>query len=92
MLLTFHFQNSTQHTSKLYNTHVILDDTGKIQGTYCKTHMFDLDIPGKIRLCESDYTIPGNCISTPVETPVGNVGMGIVSYEDLLCFVHKLNA
>jgi len=40
--------------------------------------MFDLDIPGKIRLCESDYTIPGSKIVPPVDTPIGKVALGIV--------------
>ena len=43
--------------------------------------MFDLDIPGKVRLCESDYTIPGERIVPPVATPVGKVGMAIVSSD-----------
>ena len=43
--------------------------------------MFDLNIPGKVRLCESDYTIPGQRIAPPVDTPVGKVGMAIVSID-----------
>lgn len=66
---------------KLHNTHVVLDSEGEIKATYSKAHMFDLDIPGKIRLCESDYTIPGNGITPPVSTPVGKVGLGIVSFS-----------
>lgn len=73
----FHQKASDPSVQKLYNTHVMLDDKGDIQGTYCKTHMFDLDIPGKVRLCESDYTVPGNKITPPIETPVGKIGLGI---------------
>ena len=63
----------------MYNTHVIINSAGEVVDTYSKTHMFDLDIPGKVRLCESDYTIPGTKIAPPVTTPVGKVGMAIVS-------------
>ncbi|XP_060575364.1 nitrilase and fragile histidine triad fusion protein NitFhit-like [Ruditapes philippinarum] len=73
----FHQKSQDENVKKLYNTHVMVDDRGDIQGTYCKTHMFDLDIPGKIRLCESDYTIPGNQITPPIESPVGKIALGI---------------
>lgn len=63
--------------NRVYNTHVIINSQGVIEDTYSKTHMFDLDIPGKVRLCESDYTIPGDRIAPPVTTPVGKVGMAI---------------
>ncbi|XP_053377502.1 deaminated glutathione amidase-like [Mercenaria mercenaria] len=73
----FHQKPPDLNVKKLYNTHVMLDDKGNIQGTYCKSHMFDLDIPGKIRLCESDYTLPGNKITPPIETPAGKVALAI---------------
>lgn len=62
---------------RVYNTHVVINSQGVIEDTYSKTHMFDLDIPGKVRLCESDYTVPGPRIAPPVATPVGKVGMAI---------------
>ncbi|KAH3819755.1 hypothetical protein DPMN_121499 [Dreissena polymorpha] len=74
---SFHQKPADSSSKKLYNTHVILNDQGEIQATYSKAHMFNLDIPGKIRLCESDYTIPGDRITPPVDTPIGKVGMGI---------------
>jgi predicted amidohydrolase len=77
-------KSQDENVKKLYNTHVMVDDRGDIQGTYCKTHMFDLDIPGKIRLCESDYTIPGNQITPPIESPVGKIALGIVSSNYLI--------
>ncbi|WAR25084.1 NFT1-like protein [Mya arenaria] len=73
----FHQKGLDSVSQKLYNTHVILDSEGEVRGVYCKSHMFDLDIPGKIRLCESDYTITGDRICPPVDTPAGRVGMGI---------------
>lgn len=44
--------------------------------------MFDVDIPEKsTRIMESDYVIPGERIVPPVETPVGKVGLAIVSFN-----------
>ena len=73
----FHEKSLNEKESRLYNTHVILDDQGRIQGKYSKTHLFDIDIEGGARLKESNYTIPGNQIVPPVQTPIGNVGMAI---------------
>ena len=75
------FQPDYTSDPRLYNTHVILDTSGAIQGTYRKTHLFNVDIQGGARLKESDYTIPGSQIGPPVKTPVGNVGMAIVSFK-----------
>ncbi|XP_059142934.1 nitrilase and fragile histidine triad fusion protein NitFhit-like isoform X2 [Physella acuta] len=65
----------SEEKPKLLNTHLIIDDGGKIVAIYDKTHLFDLDIAGKVRLCESDYVIPGSKIVAPVSTPVGRVGL-----------------
>jgi hypothetical protein len=44
--------------------------------------MVDVDIPEKnTRGMESDYVIPGERIVPPVETPVGKVGLAIVSFN-----------
>ncbi|KAK3593021.1 hypothetical protein CHS0354_005384 [Potamilus streckersoni] len=70
----FH-QKVSDETDRVFNTHVIIDADGGIQATYNKTHLFDLDIKGKVRLCESDYTIQGREICPPVQTPVGKIGL-----------------
>lgn len=65
------------HKDKMLNTHVLIDAKGQISGTYAKTHLFDVEIPGQVRLKESDYVIPGGEISHPITTPVGKIGLGI---------------
>jgi len=50
--------------------------------------MFDVDIPEKnTRIMESDYVIPGERIVPPVETPVGKVGLAIVSFNSSCVFL-----
>jgi len=45
-------------------------------------HLFDVDIPSKnIKICESNTIEAGNEISPPVETPIGSVGLAIVSFS-----------
>ncbi|EJW84596.1 hydrolase [Wuchereria bancrofti] len=62
---------------KPFNTHIIVDDSGETRGIYRKLHLFDLDIPEKVRLVESEFSSRGDEISKPVCTPVGNVAMSI---------------
>lgn len=71
-----HVKDPSGPDSRIHNTHVVIDSNGGIVGTYSKAHLFDVDV-GTVRLRESDYTIPGSQIPTPIPTPVGKVGLGI---------------
>ena len=64
---------------RLYNSHVMVDDNGAITAVYRKIHLFDIDVKDGPKLKESDSTISGDQIVPPVPTPVGNVGLAIVS-------------
>lgn len=66
--------------SHVYNTHLVIDNNGDVRGVYRKTHLFDVEVPGGAVLRESDYIKPGTTIEPPVVTPVGRVGMAIVSF------------
>lgn len=64
----------------MFNTHVMINAAGEIVAQYNKTHLFDIEIPEKrIKLKESDYVQKGESITPPVESPVGKIGLGIVS-------------
>ncbi|XP_002740322.2 deaminated glutathione amidase-like [Saccoglossus kowalevskii] len=70
-----HKDVSQDEESRINNCHVIINNTGDIVAKYNKTHLFDVDIKGHVRLKESDYTIPGSRIVPPVTTPLGKVGL-----------------
>ena len=65
---------------KIRNSHIIVDNNGNIQGIYDKCHLYDVDIPSKVTLKETDRTVPGNKILEPVRTPIGNIG-AMVCYD-----------
>lgn len=55
----------------------MINNDGKIVSVYRKTHLFNLEIPGVVRLIESEFSVAGDKIIPPVETPVGKLGLGI---------------
>ena len=57
----------------------MVNDQGKLASVYRKCHLFNVDITGGPSLRESDYVIAGKEIISPVPTPVGNVGLAVVS-------------
>lgn len=59
-----------------YNTCVVFSPLGQLLATHRKIHLFDIDIPGKIKFKESDILKPGNKF-THVETIYGTFGIGI---------------
>ncbi|KAI8803475.1 carbon-nitrogen hydrolase [Cladochytrium replicatum] len=67
---------STSSSTKFYNTCTVYDPTGAIVTKYSKCHLFDIDIPGKIRFQESEILSPGNSWCD-FETPYGKIGVGI---------------
>ncbi|EAU36634.1 hypothetical protein ATEG_03360 [Aspergillus terreus NIH2624] len=64
-------------TNKYYNTSLVFSPTGALVGTHRKTHLFDIDIPGKITFKESEVLSPGNQL-TVVDLPeYGKIGLAI---------------
>uniref|UniRef100_A0A915CP40 Nitrilase and fragile histidine triad fusion protein NitFhit n=1 Tax=Ditylenchus dipsaci TaxID=166011 RepID=A0A915CP40_9BILA len=70
----FHHKD-TKNKLLPFNTHLIINQDGETSGSYQKLHLFDLDIPGKVRLMESEFSEQGTELKSPVETPVGKVGI-----------------
>lgn len=64
-------------TKKYYNTSLVFSPSGALIGTHRKTHLFDIDIPGKIRFQESEVLSPGDKL-TIVDLPeYGKIGLAI---------------
>lgn len=62
-------------SKKIYNSHIIINNTGEVVGHYRKMHLFDVVIPEKnIDLQESKYVSRGMKITEPVPSPAGNIG------------------
>lgn len=58
---------------KMYNSHIILDDSGLIRAVYRKIHLFDAKLESGYR--ESDRTSAGRELVLVRNTPIGNVGL-----------------
>eukprot|EP00578_Thalassiosira_sp_NH16_P017226 CAMPEP_0181106496 /NCGR_PEP_ID=MMETSP1071-20121207/16562_1 /TAXON_ID=35127 /ORGANISM="Thalassiosira sp., Strain NH16" /LENGTH=376 /DNA_ID=CAMNT_0023189905 /DNA_START=143 /DNA_END=1273 /DNA_ORIENTATION=+ len=61
---------------RIYNTHVIIDDEGQIRAHYHKIHLFDVSIPGKVKLRESWTTLRGDKLVV-CDSPIGKLGLSI---------------
>ncbi|XP_034387609.1 omega-amidase NIT2 isoform X2 [Cyclopterus lumpus] len=61
---------------KLYNSCTVFGPDGELILKHRKIHLFDIDIPGKIRFQESETLSPGSSLST-FQTPFCKVGVGI---------------
>ncbi|KAJ9661924.1 Omega-amidase nit3 [Neophaeococcomyces mojaviensis] len=64
-------------TKKYFNTAFVFNPEGELLATHRKTHLFDIDIPGKIKFIESDVLSAGNKV-TIVDLPeYGKIGLAI---------------
>ncbi|KAF2677605.1 carbon-nitrogen hydrolase [Lentithecium fluviatile CBS 122367] len=60
-----------------YNTSLTFAPSGELLATHRKVHLFDIDIPGKIKFKESDILSPGNKI-TLIDIPeYGKIAVAI---------------
>lgn len=61
---------------KRYNTSVLIDPNGRQLAAYRKIHLFDVDLPGRVTIKESDAKIAGaEVVSAP--TPLGKIGLSV---------------
>jgi predicted amidohydrolase len=59
-----------------YNTSCLLDPSGRIIGRYRKIHLFDVQLPGRVAVCESESRAPGDEVLA-VPTELGTIGLSI---------------
>lgn len=62
--------------ARCYNTSVLYGPGGDRLAVYRKLHMFDVDVPGGIKIAESDTIVPGTEVVV-AETALGRIGMSI---------------
>jgi omega-amidase len=80
-------------TGNIYNTSLIFDK-GELIGYHDKVHLFDINIPNKISIKESDFVTRGEKI-TVLQTRFGNFGIGIcydIRFCNFAMAMRKLNA
>ena len=64
-------------TKTYYNTSLVFSPAGNLIAAHRKTHLFDIDIPGKITFKESDVLSPGNKVTIFDMPEYGQVGLAI---------------
>lgn len=62
--------------AKRYNTCALIGADGARLGVYRKIHLFDIDLPGRVTVRESDVKLHGAEI-VAVRTPLGTVGLSV---------------
>lgn len=62
---------------KLFNTSLSFSPTGELIAKHRKVHLFDIDIPGKIKFKESEVLTGGNKVTVFNIPPFGKVGLAI---------------
>jgi len=66
--------------NKLYNTQCLIADDGTIKAAHRKTHLFDIDVKGKITFKESDVLSPGEQITI---TDIKGIKLGLAICYDI---------
>eukprot|EP00795_Rhopilema_esculentum_P010708 gene10708-19485_t len=82
----FHEKGPLEDERKVYNSHVLIDNHGVIKEVYRKTHLFDVNMKGGAVLKESEYVIPGTCLSPPVASPA-QMGADILTFPSAFTVV-----
>lgn len=86
--------SNSKEDDLIYNTCLCINPEGIIVAKHRKTHLFDIDVPGKITFKESDTLSPGTGMTTfDAGDPFGMVGVGIcydIRFPELsLCLVER---
>jgi deaminated glutathione amidase len=69
----------TEHVpgeNRRYNTSVLFAPNGARIAVYRKIHLFDIDLPGRVTVKESEVKIPGSEVVTAA-TEIGTVGLSV---------------
>lgn len=72
------FHETIANSDKIQNTHCVISDAGELIAAYRKLHLFDVDTP-EFKFRESKVVEGGQKIVAPIATPIGQIGLLIVS-------------
>ena len=72
MWIVFTASESNPHGGPPFNTAVVANDVGEVQGTYRKCHLYDAH-----GVSESSRMAPGSRLCSPIRTPFCTLGVGI---------------
>jgi predicted amidohydrolase len=61
---------------RAYNTSCLFGPGGELLGRYRKLHLFDVELPGRVSVCESETRAPGTEV-VAVPTELGVLGLSI---------------
>ncbi len=75
-LLAGSIAESAAGQEKRYNTSALLGPDGARLAVYRKIHLFDVDLPGRVTIKESDAKTPGTEIVVAA-TAIGKIGMSV---------------
>lgn len=64
-------------TQRYHNTSLTFGPTGKLLATHRKVHLFDIDIPGKIKFTESEILTAGNKVTMLDLPEYGKISVAI---------------
>jgi omega-amidase len=64
-------------SGKYFNTNISFNPQGEEIAKHRKVHLFDIDVPGKIKFKESDVLTPGDKATVFNLEGYGNIGLGI---------------
>jgi predicted amidohydrolase len=70
------FLERAPDAGKSYNTSLLIGPDGAILGRYRKIHLFDVDLPGEVSVCESETRAGGRDVVT-APTALGTIGLSI---------------
>jgi predicted amidohydrolase len=70
----------TDIPGKYANTSLVFDPQGELIAKYRKIHLYDVEIPGRVSMRESDSVAPGDAIVT---VPIDGVTVGLAICYDL---------
>jgi len=87
-------ESSSAPSERIFNSHILVDNLGKIRAIYRKLHLFKVDIKGGPSLNESLTFSAGN-EKVVVDSPVGKLGLTTcydVRFPELYVSLRKMGA